>query len=72
MKVDGLTVAENLTGDHFTLDLSKYSAGKHTIQLVANGVHTYFDLAPERLTVKLRAPLPVTSSIEIDYTPNIR
>ena len=42
LKVDGQTVAENLEGEDFTLDLSKLSVGKHTVQLVANGVHTCF------------------------------
>ncbi|HVA01758.1 MAG TPA: hypothetical protein VMV34_08895 [Terriglobia bacterium] len=35
--------------------------------LIANGVHTYFDLDPERLTRKSAAPLPVTSAIGFDY-----
>ena len=46
LKVDGQAVAENLQGRDFTLDLSKLSAGKHTVQLVANGAHTYLDLSP--------------------------
>jgi len=69
LKVDGQTVAENLQGKDFTLDLSKLSAGKHTVQLVANGVHTYFDLSPARLTIKSNNPLPVESAIEFKYSP---
>jgi hypothetical protein len=69
LKVDGHAVAENLQGEEYTLDLSKFSPGKHTVQLVANGVQTYFDLSPERLTMKSQTPLPVTSAIEINYTP---
>jgi hypothetical protein len=67
LKLDGKVVAENLTGEKYDLDLSKISAGKHTIQLTANGVHTYFDLDPTRLTVQSKSPLPVTSEIEIKY-----
>ncbi len=69
LKVDGRAVAEDLTGNQYILDLSKYPAGKHTLQLVANGVQTYFDLSPERMTTKSQTPLPVTSAIEINYTP---
>ena len=72
LKVDGRSVAENLQGERYTLDLSKFAPGKHTLQLVANGVHTYFDLSPERLAVKSGTPLPVTSSIEINYFPTAR
>ena len=38
--------------------------------LIANGAHTYFDLAPEKLTEKSATPLPVTSTIEftVEYT----
>ncbi len=46
LKVDGRAVAENLQVRDFTLDLSKLSAGKHTVQLVANGAHTYLDFSP--------------------------
>jgi hypothetical protein len=69
LKVDERPVAENLQGNHFTVDLSKLSAGKHTAQLVANGVHTYFDLSPARLTMKSNNPLPVASAIEFKYAP---
>jgi hypothetical protein len=72
LKVDGRVVAENLVGEHYSLDLEKYPAGKHAVLLTANGVHTFFDLAPERLTTKSSTPLPVTSSIEIDYSPPAR
>jgi hypothetical protein len=72
LKVDGQTVAEDLRGESFTLDLSRLSAGKHTVRLAAHGVHTLFELAPERLTTKSRTPLPVTSEIEINYSPAAR
>jgi hypothetical protein len=69
LKVDGKVAAENLQGGHYTLDLPGSFAGKHTLQLLANGVFTYFDLSPDRLTAKSPTPLPVTSSIEINYRP---
>ena len=69
LKIDGQSVAENLEESDFNLDLSKISAGKHTVELVANGVHTYFDLSPARLAIKSNTPLPVTSTIEFTYSP---
>ena len=72
LEVDGRAVAEKLTGENYTLDLLKLSPGKHTVRLVANGVHTCFDLAPERMATKSRTPLPVTSAIEINYAPSAR
>jgi len=72
LKVDGRVVAEDINGENYALNLAKFLPGKHTVVLVANGVHTFFDLAPERLTTKSPTPLPVTSAIEINYTPNTR
>ncbi|HVA01760.1 MAG TPA: hypothetical protein VMV34_08905 [Terriglobia bacterium] len=69
LKVDGETVAEDFPGKSYTLDLSRLSPGKHKVQLIANGVHTYFDLNPQSLTRKSNAPLPVTSTIEFEYAP---
>lgn len=69
LKVDGRTVAQDLHGESYTLDLSKLLPGRHTVLLMANGVHTYFDLAPERLTKKSNTPLAVTSAIQFDYSP---
>ena len=66
LKLDGMLVADQLKDGKFTLDLAHAGAGKHSIQLVANGVHTYFDLDPQRLTVKSPTPLPVESMIEIN------
>jgi hypothetical protein len=70
LKVDGRTIAKNFPGQSYTLDLGKFSPGKHTALLIANGAHTYFDLDPERLARRTSTPLPVTSSIEFDYAPN--
>jgi hypothetical protein len=72
LKMDGRTLADQITADNYTLDLSKVSAGKHRLELTANGVHTYFDLAPARLTVRSRSPLAVTSEIEFTYAPEER
>ena len=70
LKVDGQPVAEEIRGNNYNLDLSKLSAGTHIVQLVANGVHTYFDLAAEHLTKKSNTPLPVTSVVEFGYSPS--
>jgi hypothetical protein len=72
LKLDGQTVAENLHGSDFTLDLSKIAAGKHAVQLTANGAHTYFDLSPARLAARSSTPLPVESTIEFKYAPATR
>ncbi len=69
LRVDGKTVAENLNGNSFSLKLSSLAAGKHHVTLLANGVHTYFDLAPGRLAARSRAQLPVTSAIDFTYKP---
>jgi hypothetical protein len=70
LQLDGRTVAENIHGNQYVLDLSHSRPGRHRVTLVANGAHTYFDLAPEKLTVKSKAPLAVTSTIEftLEYT----
>jgi hypothetical protein len=70
LRLDGKSVAENIQGERYMLDLSKVAPGKHRVTLLANGVHTYFDLAPERLTQKSNAPLPVMSTIELTYAPS--
>jgi len=69
LRLDGKTVAKNLHGDKYALDLLHARAGKHKVTLVANGVHTYFDLSPEKLAKKSSTPLPVTSAIEFTYSP---
>jgi hypothetical protein len=72
LELDGKTVAENITAQSYALDLSATPLGKHHVNLVANGVHTYFDLGPEKLTEKSGTPLPVTSTIEFNYAPGSR
>ena len=64
LRLDGQTVAADLTADSYTLDLSKLHAGKHRLALTAQGVHTFFDLNPERMTIQSRAPLGVRSEVE--------
>jgi hypothetical protein len=70
LQLDGKTVAERIQGDHYVLDLSKISSGKHKATLVANGVHTYFDLSPEKPARQSTTPLPVTSTIDFIYSPS--
>ena len=65
LKLDGTAVASGIHGESYTLDLSTTAAGKHRVELVADGAYTYFDLAPEHLTERSEKRLPVTSSIEI-------
>ncbi len=72
LELDGKTAADKIAGQSYTLDLSTTPSGKHHVKLVANGVHTYFDLDPEKLTEKSGTPLPVTSTIELNYAPGLR
>ena len=69
VQVDGATVAKAIQGDKYSLDLSRLHLGKHRVTLVANGAHTFFDLNPEKMTVKSAAPLPVTSTVDFTYLP---
>ena len=69
VELDGKTVAENIQGEKYTLDLAHVKAGKHQVTLIANGAHTYFDLSPEKPAKRSSTPLPVTSSIEFTYAP---
>ena len=69
LEMDGKRVANRITGQNYTLDLSAAHPGKHHVTLVANGVHTCFNLTPEKLTEKSPTPLPVTSTLEFNYAP---
>lgn len=70
LELDGKVVAGSIQGTKYVLNLSHVKAGKHKLTLIANGVHTYFDLSPNRLAKKSSEPLPVTSAIEFTYSPN--
>ena len=72
LEIDEKRVANNITGQSYLLDLSPLQPGKHRVNLVANGAHTYFDLGPENLAEKSDTPLPVTSTIEFTYAPGAR
>ena len=69
LELDGKVVAENLAGSRYRLPLATVPSGKHRVTLRANGVHTYFDLSPQRPATRSRAPLPVTSEMEFEYSP---
>ncbi|MGH7193804.1 MAG: hypothetical protein ACREJM_09765, partial [Candidatus Saccharimonadales bacterium] len=70
LQLDGKTVASNIHGDRYTLNLSHISPGAHRVELIADGAHTYFDLNPEKLTQKSTKRLPVVSTIEFRYAPS--
>lgn len=69
ISLDGKPIARNLHGSEYELDLSKLPPGKHRVALAADGVHTYYDLNPDRLTMKSATPLPVTSEVDFTYSP---
>jgi hypothetical protein len=72
LEIDEKIVANNITGQSHLLDLSQLHPGKHRVNLVANGAHTYFNLGAENLAEKSDIPLPVTSTIEFTYAPGSR
>jgi hypothetical protein len=69
ISVDGRPVTRTVKGSEYTLNLSKLSAGKHRISLLAEGAKAYYDLNPAKLTSKSSGPLPVQSEIEFTYSP---
>ena len=69
LEMDGATVAEDIQGNSYRLDLTKLRPGPHKLTLIGAGVHTYFDLRADRLTQRSAQPLPVTSTIKFRYTP---
>ena len=73
LQLDDKTIAENIHGENYVMDISHVRPGRHRVRLIANGAHTYFDLAPEKQAVRSATPLPVTSTIEftmdLTYTP---
>ncbi len=70
LQLDGVTIAKAAQGNQYSLDLSRLHPGKHQVTLLANGVHTLFDLNLEKLAVKSASTLPVTSTIEFTYSPD--
>jgi len=69
VRLDGKVVARNVHGLQYQLDLSTVAAGRHSAEVVAEWAHTYFDLAPDRLTTKDPKPLPVRSAVEFTVSP---
>ncbi len=69
IQVDGKTVATGIRGASYRLELSSLARGNHQATLLAEGVHTFFDLSPEKMTVRSERPLPVTSTIKFTYAP---
>lgn len=69
LELDGKTVASDIHGNNYTLDLSHVSHGAHQIMLIAHGAHTYFDLNANAVTEESPMSLPVTSTIDFQYEP---
>ena len=67
--LDGRSIAQNVQGLEYVVDLSRLSSGRHRVKLRAEGVKTYFDLDGTKLSVKSAKPLPVSSEIEFTYSP---
>lgn len=69
LRLDGKVVARNIDSQRYQLNLEGLRPGKHSVTLVANGVHTYFDLNPEKRATRSVTPLPVVSTLEFTYSP---
>ena len=69
LQLDRRTIAENIQGEKYVLDLSHTRPGKHRVTLIANGAHTIRSGAGEA-GEEIATPLPVTSAIEfsVEYT----
>lgn len=72
LQVDGKAVVKHLHGNEYTLNLSHLRPEKYRVTLVANGVHTFFDLSAKKLSERSPVPLAVTSSIDFTYFPRRR
>jgi len=68
VQLDGKLVAGHIQGRSYLLSLAATPPGKHRVTLIADGVHTYFDLSPAQLTSRSNKPLPVASTIEFTYS----
>ena len=58
------TIAVAIRGGRYTLARSNLSLGQHHATILANGAQSYFNLAPEKVAMRSRTPLPVNSSID--------
>ena len=66
ISLDGKVLAKNVTVSEYALDLRNFQPGKHTVSVLAEGAHTYFDLDPDHLTKRSPHPLPVSSEVSVD------
>jgi hypothetical protein len=62
---DGRVLSHFITGSTYTIDTSHMKPGRHTIKLIAAGVHTYFSLNSEKPTTCSNRPLSVESEITV-------
>lgn len=62
--LDGRLIASNVTGTLYRLNLAQVSPGVHRVKLIAVGAKTYFDLDPQKITIRSKQPLPVTAELE--------
>ena len=69
LQLDGKTIAHDLPGTSYVLNLAGSLTGRHRVTLIADGAHTYFDLDPRKMAKRSSKPLPVTSAIEFRYAP---
>ena len=69
LRLDGTVIAKHIRERSYSLDLTRVTSGKHQVTLLAEGVHTYFDLNAMKRTKRTQFPIPVVSSISFTYSP---
>ena len=67
ISLDGKVVASSLGGSAYKLDLTHLAQGKHSVQLTAAKVHTFFSLDASQPATLSGKPLPVTAEVTFVY-----
>ena len=60
-----------LRSDLYNGELYDIRPGKHTMMLIADGMHTYFNLYPAKAAVRSQQPIPVDSEVTIEVSPQL-
>ena len=66
LSVDGHVIRSSISNLKYALDVSQLAPGKHTVKLIAAGVHTYFSLDPTKAAARPSHALPVESEITFE------
>lgn len=61
--IDGRTVASDIKGEKYVVQLGSYRNGKHSITVLANGAYTHYPLRFNHEDIDLHHPIPVKVTI---------